>query len=55
VLTAQNCDSDILEGLAIANRPPKLKTHCFLVGEIGKVLMAQALLTEVVTLLKIHP
>jgi hypothetical protein len=32
---AQNCDSDILEGLAIANRPSKPKTQCFLVGEIG--------------------
>jgi hypothetical protein len=29
----QNYDGDILEGLAVAD-PPKLKTHCFLVGGI---------------------
>jgi hypothetical protein len=31
----QNCDNDILEGLAIANPPCKPKIHCFLVGGTG--------------------
>jgi hypothetical protein len=34
VLMVQNCDNDILEGLATAN-PSKPKIHCFLVGGTG--------------------
>ena len=35
VLMIQNCDNDILEGLAVAETPPQTLNPLFLVGGIG--------------------